>query len=365
MTSVASSMTVAERLMRRTPHRQSLVLVAAAFALLAPMTARAAEPSPAESLFREGRALLDAKRYDEACPKLAESQRLEPGAGTLLALAMCHEAQGKPATAAAELKRASELGRRVGRQDLASAAARRAQALESSVPHLVVRLPEKEGSAYRVRCDGEPIGQAELGAPLPLDPGEHRVDVAADGTMSRSYVVRLTGAGTVEILVERLDDMAASPRGGVLVTPPKPAPDPRPVTAAPDSAIAEAPPSRGAAQRTTGLVLVGAGVLGLGAGAYFGGQALSESSQPKRLCPDASCPDAEAVGLNDSAKDSFKLSVLSLAAGTSAITVGAIVYFLAPHGPASRGDAKAPRGTARVIPAAGPSGVSLGVVGTF
>lgn len=322
--------------------------------------AHAAEPTQADALFREGRALLDAKRYDEACPKLAESQRLEPGAGTLLALAMCHEGQGKTATASTELKHASELGRRVGRNDLASAADRRARALEASIPHLLVHLPSN-AEGYRVRCDGEAL-TSEAEAPHAMDPGEHKVEVAADGKMTRSYVVRITGAGTTEIVVERLEDVPTAKAPAASPPAPKPI-----IVEVPVSRPSPPPESdNGGAQRTTGVVLIGAGIIGLGVGAYFGGRALSESSQAKKICPSsAGCEDGEAQALNDNAKSSFKASVVSLAAGTGAITIGAIVYFLAPKASSARTSSTPPKRTARVIPSAGPSNVGLGVVGTF
>ncbi len=358
MTFAASSMIVADR--SRNAHKTAVAAVAvAACVLLAPRLAQADAPSAAETLFREGRALLDAKKYDEACPKLAESQKLEPGAGTLLALALCHEGQGKPATASRELKEASELGRRNGRNDLAGAADKRARALEASVPHLVVHLPEQEAASYRVRCDGEPV--AEAGAPLALDPGEHRVEVSANGKLPRSYVVRISGAGTTEIVVEKLED-AARP-SPIAASKPKTA-STRPIvtTAEPLRSTAE---NRGGAQRTVGLVLVGAGVVGLGAGAWFGGQALSQSGESKRLCPTGDACADSGNDANDRAKESFKVSVVSLAAGTAALTAGAIVYFLAPDASSARGDGKSPRRTARVVPSAGPTGASLGIVGTF
>lgn len=358
MTSAASSMIAADS--RRV--RTAVSFVIGACALIAPAIARADAPASAEVLFREGRALLDAKKLDEACPKLAESQRLEPGAGTLLALALCHEGQGKTATASKELKQASELGRKNGRNDLAAAADKRARALEASVPHLVVHLPEQDSASYRVRCDGEPI--VETGAPLALDPGEHRVEVAADGKVARSYVVRISGAGTTEIVVDKLDDApAAAAAAPVSVARKAPRPS-RPVVTARDAAPATEE-NRGGAQRTVGLVLVGAGVVGLGAGAWFGGQALSQSGESRRACPTPdSCTDAGNEA-NDRAKDSFKASVVSLAAGTGALTIGAIVYFLAPNGSSARGGGHAPQRTARIVPSAGPTGASLGVVGTF
>jgi len=356
MTYVASSMIAADR--RRV--RKAISLLLGTYALLAPAVAHADAPTSAEALFREGRSLLDAKKYDEACPKLAESHRLEPGAGTLLALALCHEGQGKPATASKELKQASELGQKNGRSDLAAAADKRARALEASVPHLVVHLPAPDAASYRVRCDGEPV--SEVGTPLALDPGEHRVEVAADGKVSRSYVVRISGAGTTEIVVDELQDAAAPVAASVAAAPAKAQPRPVITTAEPPPA---AEPNRGGAQRTIGLVLVGAGVVGLGAGAWFGGQALSQSGEAKRTCPMAdSCPDAGNEA-NDRAKESFKVSVVSLAAGTGALTIGALVYFLAPSSSASQSSAKRPQTTARIVPSAGPTGASLGVVGTF
>lgn len=335
-------------------------LVAATVVAVSAFVSSAASASPeADALFREGRALLDAKRYDEACPKLAESQKLEPGAGTLLALAMCHEGQGKPATASAELKQASELGRKNGRNDLANAADKRARALEASVPHLVIHLPEG-ASMYRVRCDGNAVPSSELNTPLAMDPGEHKVEVAADGKVSKSYVVRITGAGTTEIVVDKLEDVPAAP-----IVAPQPAKQRSIVHEEPSPAPA-APENKGSAQRTTGLVLVGTGLVGLGVGAYFGGKALSEANQAKKLCPSsAACPDGEAQDLNDSSKASFKVSVISLAAGTGAITLGAVIYFLAPSASSARGDAKPAQRTAKIIPSAGPSNAGLTVVGTF
>src|SRR5262249_26584812 len=83
--------------------RPRSLLVTATFLVLvhAPGVARASgnDPAAAEALFREGRAAAQKGDWETACPKLRESQRLDPAAGTLLNLADCEEHRGKVATA--------------------------------------------------------------------------------------------------------------------------------------------------------------------------------------------------------------------------------------------------------------------------
>lgn len=350
MTSAASSMTAAKRV-------ACSALVLGAIAVL-PSVARAdGAPTHADSLFREGRTLLDAKRFDEACPKLAESQKEDPGAGTLLALALCHEGQGKTATAWNELNEAAALGKRVGRSDLAGAAQKRANAMEPLLSRIVVHVPKSADVEYQVKCDGEPLDAKLWDTPIAVDPGEHHVDVSAKGKSPRSYAVRLTGAGVVEILVDKLEDsqpkaLAKKPEtSNALVTEP-----PAPVEG-----------SSGGAQRTIGLAVIGLGVVGIGAGAYFGGKALGESAEGRRACDTTPCSaqqQANATDANDRAKSSMLASIVSIGAGTVGIAIGTVVYLTAPSSPA-RGAGPSTRMTARIVPSVTPTTATLGVSGAF
>ncbi len=79
-------------------------------ALAAPPTDE--EKAIARTLFEQGRSLVRAGKWDEACPKLAESQRLDPGIGTLYNLADCHEHVGKLAAAWVEFSEVQDQAKR-------------------------------------------------------------------------------------------------------------------------------------------------------------------------------------------------------------------------------------------------------------
>ncbi len=315
-----------------------------------------ADGSRADALFKQGRSLLDSKKYDEACPKLAESQQLEPGAGTLLALALCHEGQGKTATAWAELKDAAELGRKHGRGELAKAAEKRAEAMEPTLSRVVVRMPETDTSDYEVTLDGKAFARDSWGSPYAVDPGEHRVAVRAQRKGEKSYVVRLTGAGTVEIVVDPLDEAGASGGGradrAIFLTSEPPTDPER--------------QSRGGTQRTIGLIVAGAGLVGYGVAAYYGGRALSAKSDAREICPSSPCEDeADATEANDNSRRFFNRSMIGVAVGTGLLATGAILFLTAPRNTPVRGSAPPSRRTARIVPQAGPSQVGLGLAGTF
>ncbi|MFO0672598.1 MAG: hypothetical protein U0235_23795 [Polyangiaceae bacterium] len=88
------------------------LLHALAFAAVVAAAPRA-RASDAEDLFREAVRLLEAGNVHAACDKLAQSQALEPAAGTLLnALADCYERDGKQALALSTFMRAQAAARR-------------------------------------------------------------------------------------------------------------------------------------------------------------------------------------------------------------------------------------------------------------
>src|SRR5262245_33315596 len=91
---------------RRTAGRVALAWLAPG---MASAQSSGTEVALAEMLYRQGRQLMAEGKVSEACPKFAESYRLDAATGTLLNLASCHESERKLATAWLEYSEALAL----------------------------------------------------------------------------------------------------------------------------------------------------------------------------------------------------------------------------------------------------------------
>lgn len=170
----------------------------------------AAQDSEAETLFQDGRALMLEGRFEEACPKLEQSQQLEPRVGTMLNLAVCHERVGMTASAWVEFQQARDAATAEGRTEQAELAQARIDVLGPRVPWLTVSIEAKtEGLA--VALDGAPVDPAEWGEPMAIDPGEHVVVVAAPEHVPRELRFTMAEAQRRTVSVARLDRLPEKP----------------------------------------------------------------------------------------------------------------------------------------------------------
>jgi len=293
----------------------------------------------AQALFEQGRALMAAGKYDEACPKLEDSQRLDPGGGTLLALALCHEGQGRTATAWADFNVALSAARKDGRPDREKAAREHIRALEPALSRLTITVTQPAPD-LRVTRDGMIVGAGEWGTPMPLDPGAHKVEAAAPGKTPWVTSVSVQPQSSTAIKVPALEDAAPS------VPVPTAAPVPVPVPVPPPVVLPVVPPSpapeasRGGGQRVLGLVVGGGGVAGLGVGAAFGFVSMSHWSSAKSACPGLVCAPGSAATTGQQASNDAKtaadISTVAFIAGGVALAAGAVIFFTAPSSSGTR-----------------------------
>ncbi len=335
------------------PNRRFLV-PALLFTLVA--TPAAAQPSPAdqtmaEALFRDGRKLLNEDKVSEACAKFAESQRIAPALGTLLNLAVCHEREGKLASAWAEFSAVLSQAKRAGDQERQQYADEQIRSLEPRLPKLVVTadtVPE----GFIVSIDQTKMGQGGLGSPLPVDPGEHQV--AATAPKKQPWVTKVTvpnQPGVTTVNIPALADEAAAPATSPAAAPPpvtaEPAPTAKPTTTTPPEGD-----SGSGTKKTLGYVALGVGVVGVGVGSYFGLQTLNKKDDAGPYCPNKEC-SPHGMDLIEEARSTATISTVGFAVGLVGIAAGA--WLLATSGSSEQ----TPGGDVALLPAVGREGGAL------
>jgi hypothetical protein len=157
---------------------------------LAPSLAGAVSPA-AEAKFQEGKRLMAAGNISEACAQFAESYDLDASSGTLLNLALCHEKQGKLATAWTEYQEAARLAQDQGRNDRVAAAREKIAGLEPKVPR-VTAVAAKPVAGLDVATGSRSLTQGGFGVAVPLDPGSHQVTASAPRHRSWTTTVQLS-----------------------------------------------------------------------------------------------------------------------------------------------------------------------------
>lgn len=159
----------------------------------------------AEVLFRDAKALADKAQYEQACPKFQESHRIDPKPGTILNLAVCHEKQGKLASAWLDYLEAASFAARAGQKDREAFAKDQAAKLDKSVPRLVVRVPVTTPGIV-VKLDAAVVSEAVWGSATPVNPGEHTLDVTAPGYNAWTKTIKIENTpGNVDVIVPKLD----------------------------------------------------------------------------------------------------------------------------------------------------------------
>jgi hypothetical protein len=319
-----------------------------AAAILAPCAAWAqgSDPAAAEALFRRGREAAEKKDWATACPKFAESQRLDPAPGTLLNLAECEEHLGLVASAYEHYRTAAEtLG---SGDDRLPFAKQRMASVARRVPHLTLEGQSALPPQTRVMRDDVELGTASFGVALPIDPGAHSLVVAAPGHASHRVTVTLAEGQALAVTLE----------AGALSPPPPPERQLLPPEPGPREAAAARPSSP---LPTVGIVVAAVGVASLGAGAVTGAMVLGKKavvSDPTHCNQATHVCDATGVQAASDGRTLSTLSTVAFVAGGALVVVGAVVFLK------GRADDKAAP-SAFLAPELTPEGAGLRLGGTF
>lgn len=303
------------------PYLVFLCLVAAGVSPVTAFAQGADARVVAESLFRDGRRLMDAGQIAEGCRKLEASERLDSAPGTMLALATCHEEEGRSATAWSEFNQALSVARRDNRADRARFASEHIATLEPVLPRLAVDVPPENRvrGLVLVRNSAE-LNEAAWGVDLPADPGTVVIEARAPGRVPWRVEARATPGTLVRVSIPLL---------AVQETPKVPSPL---LTLRDTSARAYHP-----ARRTAAIAVGGASAAALGIGIYAGVRTLQKRSSSDAECPtvdfEAHCTE---TGVTDN-RDAHTLATVSnvaIGAGVVGLFVAGYLWFSAGSPPA-------------------------------
>ncbi len=297
--------------------------------------AQAEDQATARALFAEGRRLMKAGKYADACPKLEAAQKLYSSAGILLNLGDCYEKVGKTASAWTRFGEAVSVASRTNRTEDADEAHRRQEALEPALVRLVILVPVPVAGLVVTR-DGITLDEATWGVTLPVDPGEHAIRAEASGYEPWSAPVTLSRRGeTVTVKVPKLNALAA----------------PALVEKPPLERITEpketAHPSTGGGHGLAWTLLIGGAVVGAGGGALM----LVESQRAQ-------------TAINAKNQPAYDATVTPWFAGLAGAIVGGLaaaggVVLFAVGSRSSSSDSEPSGATASAWVSPGPGGIQI------
>jgi hypothetical protein len=209
-----------------------------------------AEINAARKLFGQAQEHEAEGRWIDALDLLQRILLVKETAGVRFHAALCREHLGQLLAAEADYRRAAELAAQMKSPEGAAIVEQTGRALEAlkpRIPLITLRVPAGL-KGLRVELDGVPLGEAQLGQPIPRDPGPLTVRATAPGhdEFSRQLALRERSNQTLEIVLSPTQPPPATS-----------APPPPPAALAADTR--PAPPTRWPVYAAGGAALVAAG----------------------------------------------------------------------------------------------------------
>ncbi|MFZ5893438.1 MAG: hypothetical protein ACOY0T_20420 [Myxococcota bacterium] len=289
------------------------------FASLAHAAPSASEQ--AQRLFDEAKSMMKTGNYAPACPKLRESQSLEPALGTLLNLADCYEHIGLLASAWRTFREAEAVAQRDGQAAAERAAQARAEALKPRVPFLVIASRAAQEPTLSVQRDGQAVPGTAWGTALALDPGEYEIHASAPGHRAWKTSVTLSaGGGTVTVTVPALD-AEDTPRSTA-----EPPTETAPTTVDLSRPRSVEKPSHG--PPLASWVLFGTAAAAVGTSVVLG--AVAKSQYDDANCPRNVCATQNDLDDRNSALGKATAASVTFVLGAALAGTGVLLWALAP-----------------------------------
>jgi hypothetical protein len=313
-----------------------------------PRVVPAAEPTAAEiaaalELFQEGLRLEEKRDWSGALDRFRRVAAVKTTPQVRFHIALCLENLGKLVDALVEFQRAQRDAVETGATNVSTNAPKHISDLRERIPRVIVALPSGV-SDPSVSIDGTTVAAALVGTAVPLDPGPHTLVVEAKGRRSFTKSFELTErAPPLTIDVELPEETDA---GG-----PSPGPDPD------RKGPKDEKPTRSALPFVVGGIglaaLAGGGVMYALRGSTI--TELEEACGPTRdRCPD----DKRALA----DRGQTYTTVGNVLLGVGVVAVGAAVVLYVTGGPSKSSSSSA---RAMIQPTVGPGTFGLGLSGAF
>jgi hypothetical protein len=275
---------------------------------------------------------MSQQRWDEACPKLEESERLDPGKGTEFNLADCYEHLGRLATAWGLFERVLGEAHDEGQPEHEELARKRAEALAPRVPILVVEVPEESRPAgLEVTRDGQPLAEARWSQPIRVDPGPHVIAARAPDRRDWETTIELAAGARTTVRVPVLGAAAAP-------APPVTSPSPTLASAAPPESTKPKTEKRAedGSLRSLAITAGGVGVASLVAGGVFGALSIAARDDSQHWCNDANaCTSQRGVDDRSAAIHDGNAATAFLVGGAVFVAAGVVLWLVHSRRPSA------------------------------
>jgi hypothetical protein len=310
--------------------RAMLACGALAAALTGSRGARAQQvQKEADVQFEWGLSEMKAGRYNNGCPAIAESYRIDPKPGALFTLAECEARWGRSASALTHYEAYLDLFAHMSSEQQDKQRGREVVSREQKrvllprVPELAIQLPSGAPPDTVVKRDGVILSAASLGTLAPVDPGEHLITAEWPGGAAEQRV-NLSEGDKLRVMIAIVKPPAVAPP---IVAPSATASTSR---AQPIPEQESPPPPSRAPVYVAGAV----GVAGILTGAVAGIVALRDKPTVDAHCTGNFC-DPEGKSAADNLRSAGLVSTVAFAVGIVAAGAAVVLLLLEPKSPQS------------------------------